>query len=728
MPKHSLTHPSVPASAPSSPVVTRKSERNPPATPQRSLPRPSVRHFQSPYTPATTLSTPYTPVSLRSAPSSNGSSLATPASIAGNNRRLSLNLSPEVSFQGKPSSKKSLADIADNWRTRANENGIKVAPSEESQFADDEDDLDNCSFFSNDKALLPAPFLSTQRRARALSYAQPQIHSTPLAQIPNPSQLSTPGRMTFAQSLALSPAFLNTPPPKPAVANQFRLRGSVTDPAQTRRRPAFGQLQNTELCDIDEDEFAPYPQTFPNVASQTLPLAFHDSFDYSNPSESLSFYDTIPEQYEEIKPVTIPEAPLACSVCGLANGALALLEPCSHPLCSACLTSALNIVGEKDMECAVCNAKVDDFKLQNFNGIPSSTSNKRKPIVQSNDAYNQSFAFLDNGFEDFIDRAQGASTPVAGMRSASGRKASKPEERAVLRIDNVPWDITPPAIAAWLKHPVERVHVLLDRKGKTLSHAYAEMVSPEAAKAALRSSQNSVLGRGKRARGVTVTRSNQEELMRALFPSWQGNFDGARPSLAGLSNEHVISTLQQGLISDLELKSLLHLIKSPDSHFLKVPSLPFHSLMSILSKFPADDDSRVFWSGSLRDSLYDVTFVQVLLTRVEDNPFSEWTSLLAQLVRAAMDCQAFTSEQMSKLSDILEAALPQSTSSPRSSRTATRTPDSLRFTPELESPRRIGKADNLIYEDNSPFGELAKEFGVEAHLVEALAQRLSRLS
>lgn len=44
------------------------------------------------------------------------------------------------------------------------------------------------------------------------------------------------------------------------------------------------------------------------------------------------------------------------------------------------------------------------------------------------------------------------------------------------------------------------------------------MSSPEAAKAALRSTQNSVLGRGKRARGVTVTRSNQEELMRAV--SW----------------------------------------------------------------------------------------------------------------------------------------------------------------------------------------------------------------
>lgn len=58
--------------------------------------------------------------------------------------------------------------------------------------------------------------------------------------------------------------------------------------------------------------------------------------------------------------------------------------------------------------------------------------------------------------------------------------------------------------------------MLLDRKGKTLSHAYAEMASPEAAKAALRTAQNSVLGKGKRARGVTVTRSNQEELMRAV--------------------------------------------------------------------------------------------------------------------------------------------------------------------------------------------------------------------
>ena len=43
---------------------------------------------------------------------------------------------------------------------------------------------------------------------------------------------------------------------------------------------------------------------------------------------------------------------------------------------------------------------------------------------------------------------------------------------------------------------------------------------------------------------------------------------------------------------------------SVQSHFLKVPSLPFYSLISMLSKFPSDDDSRVFWSGNIRDSLY----------------------------------------------------------------------------------------------------------------------------
>ena len=95
---------------------------------------------------------------------------------------------------------------------------------------------------SSIQALLPAPFLSAHRRARAFTTIQPPVAASPLVQIPNP-QLSTPARASHAQSFALSPAFLNTPPPNPALFNKIRLRGTVTDPAHTRRRPAFGQVR-----------------------------------------------------------------------------------------------------------------------------------------------------------------------------------------------------------------------------------------------------------------------------------------------------------------------------------------------------------------------------------------------------------------------------------------------------------------------------------------------------
>lgn len=67
------------------------------------------------------------------------------------------------------------------------------------------------------------------------------------------------------------------------------------------------------------------------------------------------------------------------------------------------------------------------------------------------------------------------------------------------------------------------MHVLLDPKGKTLSHAYVEVRDATIAGAVLRGEalsstgkkeRGSVLGRGRRARGVTITRSGQPELMR----------------------------------------------------------------------------------------------------------------------------------------------------------------------------------------------------------------------
>ncbi|KZT28124.1 hypothetical protein NEOLEDRAFT_1161300 [Neolentinus lepideus HHB14362 ss-1] len=701
----------VPASAPTTPAPpsrSRKSERQvfSPVTPQR-LNRGHRHQLTSPMTPASTI--------LRSFASSDASMLDTPITVP-SGKRLSLSMSPEVHTHHK--NRHSVADVTDNWRSRAKENGIRVTPSQESRYADDESSdpeySENVSpaHFVNDQVLLPPAFLSTHRRARALS--QSNINVQPASpQIP-----STPDRRTLAD--------LNTPPPKAVNITKLKMKGSMTDPAYTRRRPAFGQ-PNVELFDIDEDEYAPYPQAFPQTQSFPLSMSPNDPFNVRSLSpitEGALHYDIqeseTPESVESTN----------CSVCGRSANSLAILVPCSHPLCSGCLTSALNIVGEKDMQCAVCKTGVDNFHLRNVpvNGSGSGPASRASPKLKED-------SFFSNAFDDaglFFDRFQGASTPV--------EEVSRSGEYPVLRIDNVPWDITPPAIANWLKHPVVRVHVLLDRKGKTLSHAYAEMTNEDAMRKALRTAQNSVLGKGKRARGVTVTRSSQEELMKALFPSWQGAFDSSRPSLAGLTNDVVISTLGSGLLSESELNALLHLIRSPDSHFLKVPSLPFHSLISILSKFPADVDSRVFWSSNLRDMLYDVTSagIQALISRANEKQEQDWAELLQQLGEIALDCQAFTSQQLKCLADMLETMpdmhfTSSSVQSPNISfASATSSMDvSLQGPPPglaVQGPPGLTPPESAASRGSpsgDAFGALAKEFGVDAHLVEVLAQRLS---
>lgn len=86
-----------------------------------------------------------------------------------------------------------------------------------------------------------------------------------------------------------------------------------------------------------------------------------------------------------------------------------------------------------------------------------------------------------------------------------------------------------------------------------------------------------------------------------------------------------------------------------------------------------------------------------------------------------MEFLAFTSEQMSKLSDILEAALRGSSVSPPIAHTAPTSPASThdRVLQTLSVPsKRIS---------HEPYNDLAEEFGLEAHLIEALAQRLSRI-
>jgi len=248
----------------------------------------------------------------------------------------------------------------------------------------------------------------------------------------------------------------------------------------------------------------------------------------------------------------------------------------------------------------------------------------------------------------------------------------------------------------------------------------------------------------------------------------------------------------------LELRVLIYAYQS---RFLKSPSLPFHSLISILTKFPTDVDSRVFWSSAVRDLLYGKShrellllgsltntfsfhrgylwFVssfssyligkfitgfppvaaQMLLSRIDNfgSPVigeSEYSmNLVLAFASAALDCQgmlqpyfpgsslssllAFTTRQLSKFAELLksnsielpasstDAASSDPSSSPSSANDELETPDSRDTTSRVYMTE--GEVGWEPTADTEVVAELAKEFGVEAQLVQALAQRLVAL-
>jgi hypothetical protein len=250
----------------------------------------------------------------------------------------------------------------------------------------------------------------------------------------------TPARRTLAS--------LNTPSPRASNVNLLKIKGSLTDPAPTRRRCTLGQVCHlslasvlpfytqlrwqTNLFDIDENSYVPYPASFTHAEPLALPLSLNDPFDHPDISFEYPLGTNTPG-FHNLEP-SIQE--LCCSVCGNPGPSLAELEPCAHLLCSACLTSALNIVGEKDMECAVCKTGVANFHLRNSAssmGSSVQTAGVPRGCLTSGalDSFNKENLVNEFHFFDL----QGSSTPNRSERHHFLREGELP----VLRIDNVPW-------------------------------------------------------------------------------------------------------------------------------------------------------------------------------------------------------------------------------------------------------------------------------------------------
>ncbi|OCB89126.1 hypothetical protein A7U60_g3725 [Sanghuangporus baumii] len=682
-----------------SPKVTRSvsvSERRPlaPVTPQRNNRANKMRVASSPLTPSystsSAISSPFTPITNVY---SSSSSFVSPNS----------SVSTKVGFSPEPikARRKSIADATQNWRSRAKENGIKV-DGQEASYADSLD----CN---SPKDSIPESFLSTHRRSRQAAFQANSAEGIAFvspktsrldgpASAPIPSNLASSVFNTPESTGSLASSFtLATPSPRSslAIVQRLRQRGSLTDPARPRRRHISGSIFGEALFDIDEDSIAtaPYPEAFGSpialrnsegsftvktkrcVSAPFIAGRFYEGYDDEEDSADLED-DGLPNDPQVVRTraqsvssqlTAVSNTDInneepndnMCSVCSAVSSPLSVLDPCGHLACSSCLTSSLNIVGEKDMSCATCDKPVRNFKLLTplkiAVSIPKESENADSPNKNSEEEENEAIRLLPSVMEDLsINRDDKANQEIASVGSSSQKNSPTPKvhsidnrirDVAVLRIDNVPWDVTPTSLNEFFSpFAVVRAHVLLDPKGKTLSHAYVEVPASDA-RNALRSVQNKSLGKGRRLRGVTVTMSGQVELMRALFPSWLGGFDGNQPTLDGLDRAARVRTLENGLITLSEIDGLAALMKNPKSHFLKVPTLPFYSLASILSKFPVEGDSRVFWSSGLRDILYELTTCacDLLVGRINTELHKQHT--LETVVSTASNCQLFTDVQ-----------------------------------------------------------------------------------
>ncbi|GJJ10493.1 hypothetical protein Clacol_004719 [Clathrus columnatus] len=479
----------------------------------------------------------------------------------------------------KTSPGSSLADQIDNWRTRARLNGIRVTP--------------DGNRVNSDESVGEEP---RSRSKLPLCFSTPPPKRTH-ENIYSRGAYTAPSRFPDVDRMIESPGYFSN--------EAYNQRLSLTNLAKLN--DLFEALSLSSTAEVPDNALSNTPSArFPND-----PVAF--SGFPNSPTNALLSTD------KRLDNLTAFPKP-SCTVCDKQSSSesfrMIVLSPCSHVFCASCFTGTLNIVGEKSMSCMKCNTPVESFHFAlDVNGhseidlcggdLGLSGYRPRSPSELAS---------------RLMDLTNGVKTMSSPKLVSNQSTATSNIDISVLRIDNVPWDVTPSMLREFFQLSLHSIHVLLDLKGKTLSHAFVRLASPDA-RIALRSTQNAVLGKGRRARAVTVTLASMDELLTAIYHYWSGTFKNGVPSLDGLNSERVKDALKHGLVSEEELNSLRDLMLNP-----------------IVSRLLLIDAHRL-------KSLFNVTLVAVKTLIGKVLEMNANVELLLELRDAAVACQIFTQLQ-----------------------------------------------------------------------------------
>ncbi|GAA5866222.1 hypothetical protein JCM8547_007208 [Rhodosporidiobolus lusitaniae] len=234
----------------------------------------------------------------------------------------------------------------------------------------------------------------------------------------------------------------------------------------------------------------------------------------------------------------------------------------------------------------------------------------------------------------------------------------------VVRLDNVPWEVTAAEIEAWagdgnlasdldedelrkgegegdgkIKRVTLAVHILCNRAdGRTLNQAYLECSSRSAARSIVRLKDGSKL----RNRPVHVSLSSQGEFLTTLFPTYTPGFSSLEPN----SNPRSKWAAPIPLLLQTELTGLLNLCRLESAHAKKVAERPFFNIVTLLEKMPWSFPSSYNSQAVVR--LFNTACAAIEILGSIKHSIPGWKDIVTVLVDAILHCPVFRPQQKQK--------------------------------------------------------------------------------
>ncbi|GES78263.1 hypothetical protein GLOIN_2v1836658 [Rhizophagus clarus] len=393
-----------------------------------------------------------------------------------------------------------------------------------------------------------------------------------------------------------------------------------------------------------------------------------------NNPQLISMHDNISKEF--IIPQTNPRSD--CIACLYGN---ILLKPCGHRMCESCVKKLRYDIVKCSFktysECVHCGKAIAEFKTISsippgggFFPTPSSFHEKTQPAQNFHPCFKSISDQVPFGPISWVFPGITPPNTPLGVQTMTGAIAHKtqhvqfgelsklavPHNWPVVKLTNIPWDISLKEIKTFFsafKMPSvssygQSVHIIMDRlTGKTLSEAYIEFATTAEAQRAINTRNMKPL----KGRLVSCTQSRQEDLMRAVFPKWKGEFSGCDAAVTDELLQSDRSVLRTPLITREEINSLLVL------HFSrKCAERPFENIISVLVKFPFHQEN--LYTTLQRDLLFEM-LKQSLKIHLSKEYHRIDETLLERMMRAGILTPVFTERQKLVILQVSNLTLPE---------------------------------------------------------------------